>query len=145
MRSRSSATASQYQAGLAAARASKASYVAMSWRAMNRRRRERSRYAWLGVQAIASSLPVSDPVRSLITAPDMFDSDAPSRCANRPRDCCRRLAAGQVGAFRHHEPQCFGVTWERSMAWKRLFGKNRVTDGDAPAPTPELNDSGIVR
>src|SRR5215213_9147633 len=34
---------------------------------------------------------------------------------------------------------------ERSMVWKRLFGKNRVTDGDAPAPTPEPDDSGILR
>src|SRR5215204_5620231 len=73
MRSRSSATAFQYQAGSAVARASKPSYVAMSCRAMNRRRRERSRYAWLGVQATASSLLVSDPVRSLTTAPDIFN------------------------------------------------------------------------
>src|SRR5215208_1589830 len=70
----------------------------MSWRTMNRRRRERSRYAWLGVQATSSSLAVSDPVRLLMMAPDMLDSDAVSRCANRPRDCCRGVDTGQVGA-----------------------------------------------
>src|SRR5215216_3880091 len=70
----------------------------MSWRAMNRCRRERSRYAWLGVQATSSSLAVSDPVKLLMMAPDMLDSDAVSRCANRPRDCCRGVDTGQVGA-----------------------------------------------
>src|SRR5215207_5744419 len=70
----------------------------MSWRAKNRRRRERSRYAWLGVQTTSSSFAVPDPVRSLMTTPDMLDSDALRRCANRPRDCCRGLDAGQVDA-----------------------------------------------
>src|SRR5829696_7136416 len=41
----------------------------MSWRAMNRRRRERSRYAWLGVQATTSSLAIPDPVRLLMMTP----------------------------------------------------------------------------
>ena len=174
----------------------------MPWRAMNRRRRERSRYAWLGVQATSSSLAVPDPVRLLMTAPDMLDSDALSRCANRPRDCCRGLATGQASqtvyprcaltrspptnphpaplpsesgeglqrrvrapfqrtgrgvrvtrALRWaslisaDEPLCFGEIRERSMAWKRLFGKNRDTADSSPPPaaTPEPDGSGIMR
>jgi hypothetical protein len=69
----------------------------MSWCAINWRRRERSRYAWVGVQATSSLLAVPVPVKLLMTAPDMLDSDAVSRCANRPRDCCRGVGTGQVG------------------------------------------------
>src|SRR4051812_7318661 len=70
----------------------------MRWRAMNRRRRERSRYARLGAHATSSSLAVSDPVKLLMTTPEILDSHALSRCANRPGDCCRGLHTGQVGA-----------------------------------------------
>src|SRR5918996_6221576 len=67
-----------------------------SWRAMNRRRRERSRYAWLGAQATVSSLTASDSAGFPVAVLDMLDSDALCRCENRPLDCCRRLAAGQA-------------------------------------------------
>jgi hypothetical protein len=48
-----------------------------------------------------------------------------------------------------HDPLCFGVIRECSVAWKRLFGKNKDLGGNSsasdPAVTPELDGSGIMR
>src|SRR5215207_8887950 len=48
-----------------------------------------------------------------------------------------------------HDPLCFGVIRECSVAWKRLFGKNKDLGGNSsasvPAVTRELDGSGIMR
>src|SRR5687768_8978100 len=68
----------------------------MSWRAMNRRRRERSRYAGLGVQTTSASFPDPVPARLVVMTLDMIDSDALDRYPNRTPHCCRGLALGQA-------------------------------------------------
>ena len=48
--------------------------------------------------------------------------------------------------YQPDEPLCLVEIWEWSMAWKRLFGKQTNSDSSpAPATTPELDDSGIMR